>query len=375
MLAYPSVICISDFWYPKFGGMERSIENLCRELPGECEVQVLTQSSGSDAGPAFPFRVRAFPSDADHGYYAHALDWIRASRAPRVVHVFGFSFQWPRAQAAFLEACAALEATSVVMKVPTLGDASRYLGSSHAATARHVNRFVALSDEMRRELVACGIPPSRIACLPNGVRVSQFRPADAASRRSARQALGLPADRLLLGFCGRFERRKRIDLLVSAVRDSRAQGRVGLVLVGEPDHTFGTGFDVGELVADNVIWLREQSDIRPAYHAFDVYLTASMVEGMSNSVLEAMSSGLPIVASDIPGHRELVAPGVNGILFQAGQCESLVEALSKITERAGEEGLAAWGRASRDRACAEFDQSRISACYAELYRELARARP
>src|SRR5438270_660962 len=89
-----------------------------------------------------------------------------------------------------------LSARVPVMKVPTLGDASRYLATTHAAAARSVDRFIALTEEMRRELIACGVAPERIACLPNGVRTGAYTPVDDEGRRAARTTLGLAPDRV-----------------------------------------------------------------------------------------------------------------------------------------------------------------------------------
>ena len=365
------VFCISDFWFPKFGGMERSIDNLCRGLPRAFEPQVFTPDVGGEAAASFGYNVVRLPSVPSRGYYDEALLRIRAAPRPRIVHVFGFSYSWPGPQARFVAAAAALPDTFLVVKVPTQGDARRYLESTHAGIVGVVSRFVALTTALRDELFECGVRSCQVTLVPNGVSTGRFTPARAGARREARAALGLPDDRPLFGFCGRFERRKRIDLLVSAVNSVAGRPRPLLILAGETDHTFGAGMDAGGFAGPNVRLLAPLGDMRTFYHALDAYVTASCAEGMSNAILEAMASGLPVVASDIPGHRELVHHGQNGLLVQDCAGDGLRNAFEKTAALWRRNKLGAWARASRRIAVAEYDMKKVCRRYAGIYRELA----
>lgn len=364
------LFCISDFWFPKFGGMERSIDNLCRGLPADFEPCVLTPDRGGEAGTSFGYEVLRLKTVPALGYYAEALREIRAAPVPRIVHVFGFSYFWPEPQARFVQEAAGLPETSVLVKVPTQGDAQRYLESTHAGIIGAVSRFIALTGALRDELIGCGVRPHQVVLVPNGVSTERFTPAPAGTNHAARASLGLPAARLLFGFCGRFELRKRIDLLVSAIRSIERQPRPLLILAGETDHTFGAGVEIGSFLGPDVRWLAPQDDMRTFYHALDAYVTASRAEGMSNAILEAMASGLPIVANDIPGHRELVRHGQNGLLVQDCAGDGLRDALENAAALWRQEKLGAWGHASRDIAVEEYDMKGICRRYAEIYRGL-----
>jgi glycosyltransferase involved in cell wall biosynthesis len=368
---------VTDFWFPKLGGMEQSLVNLCRYLPPSIQPTLLTGQRAPDGvreTDYFVHPVLRLAPDPDNGYYQQAFEWIARSPSPRVVHVFGFSYHWPEAQARFLHQVSRLPGTRLVMKVPTLGDARRSLSTTHQGVQAAVHCFIALSDALIAELAECGVPRSRIEPIPNGVCIDCYRPASPSERRRRRSEFGLPPGRLLVGFCGRFERRKRLDALVRAVGLLPPKRRPCLVLAGYTDSTFGTGVDVTGWLGDDVRLLPARLDTRPFYQAVDVYASASEAEGMSNAVLEAMASGLPILASDIPGHRELVVPGANGLLFPSGNEEALANCLLDLSRRTRGE-LREWGRASRQTAARRFNQAVVSRRYAELYERLVGLRP
>ncbi len=362
-----NVFYITDFWFPKIGGMERSIDNLCSTLPPPFTAELLTCHAPAGDNGRFGYPVVRLPATDREGYYSAAAERIVRAEAPRVVHVFGFSYFWPAAQARFLAAAAVMPDTLVLLKIPTHGDASRSLRDTHAGLQRIVHRFVALTDAVADELTGCGVPRVRIARIPNGVRTEVYERVAAEARQQARQALGLPPDRFLIGFCGRFERRKRIDVLASAVEMLPRSGRPCLVLAGGTDHTFGQGVELANLLGEDVRWLPERQDIRPFYRAMDLYVSASEAEGMSNAVLEAMASGLPVVASDIPGHRELVRPGENGFLFRPGSVRDLARCLAAAGGLWQSGGIEPWGAVSRRIAERRFDQRRITRRYEQLY--------
>jgi glycosyltransferase involved in cell wall biosynthesis len=110
--------------------------------------------------------------------------------------------------------------------------------------------------------------------------------------------------------------------------------------------------------------------MRTFYHALDAYVTASGAEGMSNAILEAMASGLPILANDIPGHRELVRHGQNGLLVKDCAGDGLRDAIENAAALWRQEKLGAWAHASRSIAVEEYDMKDVCRRYAGIYRGL-----
>ena len=99
----------------------------------------------------------------------------------------------------------------------------------------------------------------------------------------------------------------------------------------------------------------------------DVFVLGSFREGISNTVLEAMATGLPVVATDTGGNRELVVDGVTGALVPPGDSDSLAAAICRYVD--DERLCELHGRASRKRAVERFSLDAMVTSYGELYRD------
>ena len=151
-------------------------------------------------------------------------------------------------------------------------------------------------------------------------RRGDARPANATTRRQLLAELGLPEDSRLVGLVGRLWPQKRVkdaiwaaDLL-KVIRDD-----VHLLVIGDgPQRDRLRRFRDQVRIADKVHFLGERSDVPRLMPHFDVLWSTSGYEGQSNVVLEAMAAGVPVVATDIPGTRELVSAGETGYLVPVG---------------------------------------------------------
>jgi glycosyltransferase involved in cell wall biosynthesis len=166
--------------------------------------------------------------------------------------------------------------------------------------------FVAIAPEVRAELEDVGVPASRILDIPNGVDTATFRPAGDDERRALRERLGLPPGPLL-GYTGRLDRVKRLDVLVRMLAGTPG---CRLLLVGSgPDRARLEGL-AGELgVRDRVLFPGAVPSVEDHLRAADAFVTPSTAEGLSNALLEAMACGLPCLAAPASGVRSLLADG------------------------------------------------------------------
>jgi glycosyltransferase involved in cell wall biosynthesis len=221
-------------------------------------------------------------------------------------------------------------------------------------------------------------PDDRIQVIPNGIELPPVRPdpsdpklgAEVCDRRAER--FGLPKDAKIVGFVGRLARQKQVmDLLWSLVLLKDADPRISLVLVGDGPERDGLERFVHESnLEEHVRFLGHRSDVDQILPLFDVFAMTSGFEGMSNSIMEAMATGLPVVASDIAANQELVYDGVTGFLFPVGDRTACARALLFLFEhpdRAKQMGIA-----GRERMATEFSVEKMVAEYAETYRSFVK---
>jgi glycosyltransferase involved in cell wall biosynthesis len=198
---------------------------------------------------------------------------------------------------------------------------TRYHGLRHAACVQAISR------EIAAQLAGLGIDSARIAAIPNGFDPAVFRPASDSERSALRQTLGLPLDRPIVLFVGRFARYKGLaDLLgiwpAIAARFDAECVLSGFVAADDP-YPIPNGI--------HGVTVREWTS-RPEllYRAADLFVLPSHVEGMSNALLEAMACGLPAVATGVGAAPEMVDDGVDGVLVPAGDRDALARALELL---------------------------------------------
>lgn len=180
--------------------------------------------------------------------------------------------------------------------------------------------YQAISTRIAAEIVARGLPNDRSAALPNAVDVSRFRPRSAALPRD------LPFTAI---YVGRLQCHKGLDTLIAAWAQAFAARRdVQLHLVGAGEDELGLREQAAKLdIADQVQFLGHRSDVETVLAAAHVAVLPSLIEGLSNSLLEFMASGLPVIASRVSGSEDLIVPTRNGWLFDVSDVDGLAAAL------------------------------------------------
>ncbi len=244
---------------------------------------------------------------------------------------------------------------------------------------RLVDRYVIVCDFFRPWLrKSCGVDERKIVHIPNGVDTEKFFPLLSDQRswpalRCLRQSAGLPAEGVLVGSVGRLDPVKDFPTLLKGFAELKIRlPAATLVVVGDGPIRSDLTRMAHDLGLDSaVIWLGARTDIPALMRCFDIFVQTSIVEGMSNTILEAMATGLPIVATSTGGNPELVRNDSNGILVPVGDIQRLAEALERYVVNAALRK--AHGSSSRHRALSEFDLSVMVSRYSELY-ELGAAR-
>jgi glycosyltransferase involved in cell wall biosynthesis len=195
-----------------------------------------------------------------------------------------------------------------------------------------------------------------------------FRPGDAAS---ARRALGIPAEGLHVGCVARLSTEKDHATLLAAFALVHARHPdAHLTLIGEGGQraALETQRD-GLRLQGAVTFAGNRSDVAALLPAFDIFALSSQTEGMSLTLLEAASAGLPIVATRVGGNPEVVADGETGLLVPAGDPARFSAALLDLATRPDR---AAMGALARERVAERYEMGRTVAAYEALYTEVLR---
>lgn len=220
------------------------------------------------------------------------------------------------------------------------------------------------------------IPEDKIEVIYNGVDVDKFRPFP-EWRQTTREKLGLPSDAFVLGSVCRVVPVKNVGMMVDAVHLLKEDiPNLHLLVLGKfenSDHPGSYTHQIKEKVsglglADRVHFLPPQLDVRPILNAMDVYLNTSLSEGLSIAIIEAMASGLPVIATDVGGNPEVVENGVNGFLVPSRNPQALAERIKYLYQYP--EMLNMLAKNSRERAEKLFSGQSMKRSYLELIEKI-----
>jgi glycosyltransferase involved in cell wall biosynthesis len=220
------------------------------------------------------------------------------------------------------------------------------------------------------------VPAARAAVIPgSGVQTAVFAPAAPEAAAELRTGIGLDGDIVAL-MITRLVRSKGVLEFAAAAKAARsANPAVTFLLVGPEDADSLDAMTPEELddVRDSVTWLGQRDDVRDVLAAADIFVFPSFYrEGVPRVLLEAASMGLPLVAADVPGSRDVVEDGVNGFLVPPRDATAIAEAVLRLA--AAPELRQRFGANSRERALARFDLTHVAARIEAVYRDLLTAK-
>lgn len=230
-----------------------------------------------------------------------------------------------------------------------------------------ISRFVPVSADLARWLAEdIRIPASRIELICNGIDTARFAPGDSP------EIPGLPprdGQTHVIGTIGRLDPVKGYDGLLTALArllDLKGDLPVHLIIVGEGPERDRLAARVQELgLEDRVTLTGQRDDVEALLKYFDVYVCSSIAEGIALTVLEAMATGLPVIATAVGGNPELVIDGETGRLVEAAQPDALADALARLLADPG--CAQAMGQAARLRVEEGFSVTTMVAGYRALY--------
>lgn len=167
-----------------------------------------------------------------------------------------------------------------------------------------------------------------------GIDLEKFMPATRQEKQSIRKEMGLSVDDFIFVYAAEFSRRKnQVFLIHSFAEVCQKYPKVKLLLAGQGTQLEECKELVHQLHKERQIrFWGYVSNIRDLYAACDVCVSTSQIEGLPFNIMEAMACGLPVIASDIKGHRELVKEGETGRLYMDGDSAELIKKLRLMLE-------------------------------------------
>lgn len=224
--------------------------------------------------------------------------------------------------------------------------------------------FVAISADIERQWKALGVPESKMTRLASGVDARHFRPGPSAVESD------LPT-RPRVMFTGRLHPQKNLDVLLDAWPEVVRETRANLVLVGwgaERERLMEKAKGLG--VADFVEVVGPVADPSEHLRAADVFVLPSIAEGMSNSLLEAMATRLPCLASAIGGNQDLIEEGETGLLIDPRDPSAWARGIVQVLQNPHFAQKLATG--AREKVEDDYALERVVSRYVSLYRSLLR---
>lgn len=380
---------------PGFGGAARQALALAEQLRSQgasvffASVQTFPDSPHTDAVRGF--KVYRVPHTASGKWIklkklaAYCVLLWRRRREFDILHVHG-PYYLTLVVAFFAKTVVrkkvVLKLTLIDFDTPSAVKNGRY-GALAWWFYRQADAFACMSHRLLNECREHHLPPARLHYTPNGVDAQRFRPPHSTDERNRlRDKLQIPRDGRYGIIIGAVERRKGIDLLVEIADKLYAQGHDIRFLVVGPDGS-GSGEDSIDVsfvqairkqiqskgLEQLVLLLGQRSNPEEYLRAADFFIFTSRSEGFGTALIEAMATGLPSVALNIPGvTTDIITHHQDGIIIEREDPEAFAGAIVKVLSEP--EHAQRLGAAARATVRAKFDFGAVSQKYLELYQRL-----
>ena len=359
----PRVLVLTTYYHPVVGGVETHARQLVNHLHQKgFGVEIITKRMGRDDRRATIVDGVAVHRVGPAGERSAAGKWVALPGFFKKTLALAPSFDvvacidYRGIGVAAVTACRLL-GRPLVVQGETAGVLAGAVDGSNSGLApespivrllkvparaiyRLADHIVCIGRDLEREALRAGMPRERVHYLPHGVDLQRFHPAEPGERARLRGEIGWPVDRRIVLFVGRLSQEKGVLDLLDAWRSAN-RGDAILALVG-PDmvgHRWDAGVTGRAFVAahgltDRVRFEGAAADPAPFYRAADVFVQPSHFEALGNTALEAMASGLAVVASGVGGLGDFCVDGANSLIHEPRSPRSLADALARMLDDA-----------------------------------------
>lgn len=389
---------LQKYWpSPKgIGGAERATERFSSAIAKENEIRVCVYTCGDYARGAVHREGTSFPQVETHPNGLKLLIYpsmsaiaeaVTRNKDQVAVLQVGWGFEhYPKSLErllnlglpTILRTCETGHFDQLFQEIPQ-DERLRY----RQVLLSGIDKVVAISQPLAQEAISFGFPPDKVTVIYSSVPTDVFKPLQ-TEKHLLRRSLGLSEDAFIFLFAGRLVEEKGVDLLLNAWEELAEEFKdlaetPKLVLIGNISNEGNTAEILKRAVEQypSVIYrgvISEQSEVARYYQAADLLVYPSFHrEGLALSVVEAMSTGLPVLttnwAATETGMKDLVIPGKTGFVFAGNSPSSLAKQLSFICRE--EASIHAFGENARAHVLSLGVDDRIAARkYLDVYKEL-----
>ncbi len=373
------IVFIIRYFHPFIGGLEKKTLNLAAALVERgIAVEIIT-SRFSAAWPArdniknvpvcrlFSPRIKILGGMI----FLVLLCWHLVKNRFRIQIIQAFQVGYSSAAAIVTGTLLSKPTILNISSSGTGGDVNRHRktpwGWLFLRCCRLASRIVILNQGMYAELKGIGYPEKTIVKIPNGVDLTTYRVTE--KRHYWRETIGVQNEKLIL-YTGRLSAEKGVDVLIAAYAALDKSLPSKLYILGDGPETAR----LRQLIKyyrqeDRVMMQPAVDDVTPYLYSADIFVMPSYFEGLSNSVLEAMACGIPVIATRVTGNKELITDGITGLLVEPHNKAQLTEAISYLIKNPDEGSEL--GRKAQELVKEHFDLYLVAERYITLYQDLA----
>lgn len=384
---------VTGAFYPEISGAGLQCRTLINSLKNNnLKFFVLTTAGGPslrDSGLGIDiFRIYA----GNMGFIARlrsALNiiyiFLKIQNKIDIVHIHGFSDK-----SILIILLARAFRKKIIQKMTSLGEDdpdsifSRRFGMLKRFFFSRADVFISVNPVMSRAFIEAGLPESRLLTIPNGVDIERFCPPKNLNEKTLlRKELGLPEDGILILFVGFFSKDKGPDILFESFKNLKGRIKEDLfvIFIGATEgRYFEIDANLVKTIKDGIakfnmqntfIFVESTLKIEKYYKASDIFIFPSLREGLPNALLEAMSTALSCVSSDLKGVTDyLISDKKEGLIFAPGDIEGLRKAIcTLLNDKNMAEEL---GRNARRKILDKFSIDKVSRQYQYIYDKLAK---
>ena len=379
----PRVVVLTTYFRPIIGGVESNAERLARYLQAnDFGVRVVTKRIGAALADRETMDGVPVERIGPYGERSASGKW----------RLLPSLYRWlVRNKANYDVACCvdyrgvgvaamaarAITGRPVVLQAQTPGNLLETSLGARAVIAmyRRADAFACISHGLEREAIAAGVPAERVHFIPNPVDLTRFRPATDDERQALRNGLSIPAGAVVCLFVGRLSREKGVMDLMHAWNEVQPANAV--LLMAGPDmtnHPWNEGpaaraFVDRHSLSASVRFLGPIGNVAPLLQAADVVIQPSHFEALGLSAVEALATGVPVIASAVGGLLDFIADGRNGTLCPPHNPTALAAAIrTLLTDQAFRLRVSARARES---VVDQYDEQKVFARFGDLLRHVA----